>query len=1256
MEVAAPKSYRHYASSPSSAGPETGQDFADCVNLEKADQLLRSTKQYVKWQALRQNNAGLAADVADAVIRRHVLLERARSGGVIDWDIFDNLTESIKKAEISLYNSRQIAQRQKSSEDIVSSTPKVSSPVAVHRVSATSHPRKNQRIPATPLPKPSVVPVPDISEDVAQPLSGNEILSDDHLLILSMQCNGNMLRDGFLGYGTDNDNVMLPLKEINTALDFQIDVDPEKGVAQGWFIDENRHFSLDIPNKDLMVEGKKAALDTSRVAIGSDDIYVAADELGKWFPVDFEMDFSTLGIQVNPREKLPFQLKMEREQRRAALNRSMGPEGPQLPSVETPYQAFSVPFVDMNVSTRLNNDSDRDNDFNYSLLSKGDLVYMSSELFLSGDQEDGVDNVHISLGKKDPSGELLGPLKATEYALGDVRPGYFPILGNTSIERGISLTNQEINRSIAFDTTTFNGMSQPGWEVEVYQNKNLIDSAVVGNDGRYDFDDIPVYYGNNDFEIIFYGPQGQKEIETKRIVVGNDMLKKGEQTYEISLSQQETDMMDLVDEITDYKEEDGLRLSARYNYGLSENMSLGAGLYSLDIDDERHNYLNFGVKKSIGGIFTEADFVKDTEGGEALQILGQTRLGPLSIRGKQEFFSDFVEENHINSSDPIQSRSELSLSSRIPPGEQRPAIPLTLSLKDTRRADSHETTLSNRLAANFGRTYLSHNLSASFDSDAFESSPEVDGALSMSGYLGPTRLRGRLNYELEPEAEIEDLELSDYWRINNDLSAELRLRQDMNGEKTTEGSFNLNWDQGKFTLSPRVSYDSEGEFEGMVTLNCSIGQEPRRKRLDFSSQHLADSGAVSAFVYHDKNNNHQFDKTDEPLKNVEVEASQARKSVETDENGIAFLTGLTKYRPTDITMNSDSLEDPFQKPTEEGNSIVPRPGRIHQFDFPVVTTGEVDGTVFIETDDGTHKSLPNTSLQLLDADGGVVQEVRSEYDGFYLFMEVPPGTYTVQVHPDESELGPSEKPPFKNIEIDAEGSVVSGMDLVLHQSDKPIPAVEPVASEKPVMTASTAETSLASVTPKSVTAPESSTADFIHPDWHYGVHIRSYRSCEKAAEGIRQLQENHKDLLKEAQFCVRQVDLGPEEGIWYRVVAGAFDHKTQAEALAADIKQHEPYAAVLGVENREAFGVHLASYRSGARAAMDLKELQQQYGDILGETDMFIRRVNLGPQKGVWYRVIAGAFDHQEDAERLKSRFKAQRHYAAAVGFDGGFS
>ena len=86
----------------------TGPDrYSGAFKVAVADVLLRTTGQYGKWEALRRNDDGLAVKIADLVLERHDLLDKARRGEAVSREAFDALTGKLRESGIRLYGSAE---------------------------------------------------------------------------------------------------------------------------------------------------------------------------------------------------------------------------------------------------------------------------------------------------------------------------------------------------------------------------------------------------------------------------------------------------------------------------------------------------------------------------------------------------------------------------------------------------------------------------------------------------------------------------------------------------------------------------------------------------------------------------------------------------------------------------------------------------------------------------------------------------------------------------------------------------------------------------------------------------------------------------------------------------------------------------------------------------------------------------------------------------------------------------------------------
>jgi hypothetical protein len=191
----------------------------------------------------------------------------------------------------------------------------------------------------------------------------------------------------------------------------------------------------------------------------------------------------------------------------------------------------------------------------------------------------------------------------------------------------------------------------------------------------------------------------------------------------------------------------------------------------------------------------------------------------------------------------------------------------------------------------------------------------------------------------------------------------------------------------------------------------------------------ASQGAVSARVFLDQDGDGRCGPGDSPLPGARFELDGRPLAAATGEDGTAWLR-LPAYGRADLSIAEASLADPSWVSVRQGIGLVPRPGAAWTADFPIVATGEIDGAVFL-AQPGGRREASNVRLQLLDAGGAVAQEVKSQYDGFYLFEKVRPGRYTLRVAPDQLDrLRLAAAPETVAIEL-KNGEVRGGIEIIL---------------------------------------------------------------------------------------------------------------------------------------------------------------------------------------------------------------------------------
>ncbi len=863
--------------------------------------------------------------------------------------------------------------------------------------------------------------------------------SDDKLYILELRLNDIVLNEGLIGY-VDNSTLFLPLGQLADSLEFPISVDPANGQANGWFLSENRLFSLNVRWGEVVVEGRRDTYDRRSVEVHADDIYIDSRLLSRWFPVDLRYSLSNSIVQAESREPLPVESRLAREELRARLAYQQDAERPGFEQLDAPYHWFAWPFVDFSTEGGYTNDPDTGEAWvgRYNALFTADLVKMSASVFLAGTENDGLSQARLWLGRSDPMGELLGPLHATEYSFGDINSPKTTLVSNSRFGRGAEISSFPIGRAGEFSRTNLIGDLPLGWDVELYRNEVLIDFQSARPDGRYEFIDVPLVYGVNVLRLEFFGPQGQRRTDVRRVLVDAGQVPKGKLNYRLAATQQDTGLFDVDDNdvVTAESQLDGEgRYFAQLEYGLTRHFGLAAGASSIPLLSGRRTYGTAGIRLGLGNTFSELDIVRDNGGGTAGKLGMQIVLpANLSLLLEHSEFRDFISEDADDVNGLLERRSNLRLDGILSP-PVLPRIPFSITARhEGRAADYRETEISNRLSMGIRMLALSNSYTWLHVDNAGVETETANGSLLVGGRFGRANIRGEVRYDVEPESRVAASGLTGDWYFGTDMSARLSVQRQFIAPTRTVYGAGISRRFRHASIGLNGEYGSDESASVLLTISFGLGRDPRTGTWFASARPVAEQGAVSARAFLDHNLNGTYDEGDEPLAGARFETSSGRSRDVTDESGLIFIPNLPAHESVSVTLPARGLLDPYWVARPEGYTMTPRPGHAAVADFPVVTTGEVDGTVYLVRD-GSRREVSEVVLQLLHEDGGVAQEVETAYDGFYLFEAVLPGRYKVRVSPEQlARLDLSSSQPI-NIRIGGDGTVVSGIEFTLYDGE-----------------------------------------------------------------------------------------------------------------------------------------------------------------------------------------------------------------------------
>jgi len=955
------------------------------------------------------------------------------------------------------------------------------------------------------LTKPVDLPAPHVTAD---PLSEN--LNTDNLLILRVDLGQYILTDAMTGY-LNGSSLLLPLSEFVDTLDFPIGVSPADGTANGWFIRENQSFSIDMNRGDVIINGKKNRFNPAMAAIFEDDIYVDVRMLSKWFPLDITFDLPNLLINIVSRQPLPIEQSLARDNRRKKLLAQRRQETTGYPEIPQPYQVISWPSSYSSMELSLHGGKTGNvKGLRQTTFWTADVGKLSADVFLNADDQTIIPQARLKLGRKDHAGELLGPAKATEFSMGDISTPQYSMVSRASLGRGVIVSNFPLDDPTEFDRITLDGDLPSGWEVELYRNEVLLDFRGSRADGRYQFDNVPLLFGVNVLRLSFFGPQGQTRDEIRKIRVGPDQIKPGTHHYRFAANQQETQtLIGKIDSPSNRDTQGKVRLFGEYETGITRNLSLSMNLSSIPLDGGHHRYATVSGRAVMGDVFGRLDVTRDLSKGWATRFGAQTAIKGVTVIAEHRRLFDFVSEQFASNSDPVTYDSNVRLEGTLNLADLT-RLPFSVTTTQQQTEAGHRTTsVSNRLSTAVGAASISNSLKWTVDKPAdAPRATTVNGTFLLGGRIEKVRLRGQLAYDVEPVPTLSSSSVSADWAISRKINASAGVNVDLaqNGPTTFSTGLSSTFDIASVGLN--ADYDTASNFNARLTLSFSSARDPRSNGLVLSSGNLAESGAMSVRVFLDANANGVYDAGDTPLPGIGFMAGRSELRQKTDEQGLAYVSGLDTYRAINLTIDKKTLDDPFWLPVPEGFSVTLRPGVAGRADFPVITTGEIDGTVYRRSGEWA-KEVKDVVIQLVGQDGAIVKQVKSSYDGYYLMDYVRPGAYILRIDPDQIRRLKMADIPDQPVTIKGNGTVLSGIDFFL---------------------------------------------DAARTERSFRLRLITYQTRDEVQAEWDRLLEQQPDTFKGLKLMIEVNDRGGEDGAVYDMFTGPFNSRQQAETLCTAVR------------------------------------------------------------------------------------------------------
>jgi len=859
----------------------------------------------------------------------------------------------------------------------------------------------------------------------ASPVGPAWTADPDEQFLLDVNIRQLRLGDGVRAYATPEGTCVV-FGDFLTTLDLPMKIDLAAKKASGWAFREENRIEIDEAAGAVRYGEKQERLAEGTIRETPEGWCVDSAALGRWFQLGVKPVVQGSMLLLESEAKLPVELAREREQRAARLHPASMPLE-SLPRVKLPYRMWRAPALDFIVhagatyqaSTGLKVDR------HASVQAAGEIARMSYDSMMTTDQKGLPESLRITAYRSDPDGGLLGPLNATHFAAGDVQSLSHRLIPGSN-GRGLEVTNRPLFNPVAFDRTRFEGDLPSGWDAELYRNGELLALSRSSGSQRYAFEDVALLYGDNRFEIVLYGPQGQQRSRLETINVGQSQVPAGQTWYWAGINQPGRNLLgNLLDrddgggfnaprQPADFTRAN-MQAAVQVEHGLSKRTSVGALATMLLANNEKLTFVEGSIRQSVGSSLLEVAVARDSRGGLAGRFAAVAQFGSLNVSADALVANNFV----VNGERERRYREgRLSLDAPIKVGRQ------TISAHgDVRLADRGDENRSLNAVGRLSTNINGFNLTTLVDwqhrlgKAASLNDQRLELGVMGTGRIRAVRLRGEARWEVQPQSRFKSAELSAYWSATDKADWEGALGYDAEAGR---GHARISHIRRFSTMAAAASIEAgtDGSVAAGINLNFSLDSGAGGFRL--TNQRLASTGIVEARVYRDNNDNGVRDPSEPWESGAAITTGQRVSETPTDRQGLVRVGGLQPYQPVAVGIDTSSLEDPSLAPKKALQVIVPRPGVAAKIEIGLVGSGDIEG-MLVQSDGRGFEGL---DIELIDASGKVIASGRSDYDGFFLFDRIPYGRYGLRLTADSAHAAGVSQAIDRTVEISAVKSVV----------------------------------------------------------------------------------------------------------------------------------------------------------------------------------------------------------------------------------------
>lgn len=727
------------------------------------------------------------------------------------------------------------------------------------------------------------------------------------------------------------------------------------------------------------------------VTIASEDLVhtesgycIGLDRIDSFLPFALSHDRVSQRLDLTAHAALPVLMRLEREQAYAQLR----------PRTYRPDFALMEPekhlaqFWSADISAGLAYRSGGEFDAAGSMLASGEVLGLAARARLGFANRAGA-RLGLTLSDASAEPDLMGPLRARNFALGDVVAPAQPLISDSLAGRGLVISSRAPWSVDLVDQIELTGPLPVGWEAELWQDERLVAVCREGDvAGNWRFDGLAVRIGRNRWVVRLHGPHGEIEERVFMRMVGPQMNAENEVEYAIGFVDGGTPLVGPVDDGA-LLEPSGPAAFATLDWGVSPQLT---ARLDLRMAAGKQPAIALGMEGELAGGLWAGTLARSGSGGLAGAVRLARRFGSSDVV--------FDLARYGGEADPaatLPARENVQLiavegQGRI--GLGRLSLPWQLRAQTASlRSGREEQSVAARIGLPFGDWQANAEIGLRRNADGGEDGGDWQG----NGVLSAT-------------AQVEG------WRVRGGVDAIVDNGLSLGGARfsasrpTQAGSVvvDLDWDAGSGALGAGLSVNRElgpfgltgglgiGRDGWRVGFGFNLGLWRSRPKWRTARAGIASSGAVLARSFIDTDADGAFDRGEEAVEGTRFVVGSTLRREETDAHGQVLLRGLPTGPGVDVETQLASLPDFSLRPVRAGDRVELRPGEVRELPVPLRPTGSIEVQVLLQAGENL---VPRSGIEVVvrSADGSEVARAFSDFAGFVLFEGLPFAEYSAEI-------------------------------------------------------------------------------------------------------------------------------------------------------------------------------------------------------------------------------------------------------------------